>query len=70
MVSHLLYAKSQDVTHVGWQQSEEGVEGPVVREVSHNNGQQRHRSHYGSPGDVARRGGQLDQSECRSRMKK
>jgi len=59
--SHLLYAKSQYVFHVGWQQSEERVECPVVREVSHNDGQQWPWGDDGSPGDVAWWGGQLRQ---------
>lgn len=38
--SHLLYAEAQYDIHVGWEQSEERVEGPVVGEVSHNDGPQ------------------------------
>lgn len=56
---HLLYAKSQYVIHVGRQQCEERVEGPVVGEVSHDDGPQRRGRPDGSPGDLTRRGGQL-----------
>lgn len=52
-LSHLLYAESQDVVHVSRQESEERVEGPVVGEVSYDDGHQRHRGYDGSPGDVA-----------------
>lgn len=59
--SHLLNAEAQYVVHIGWQQGEESVEGPVVWEMSNDDGPQRSRCHYWSPGDVAWWGGQLEQ---------
>lgn len=57
--THLLYAEPQYVIHVGWQQGKEGVEGPVVGEVSDDDGPQGSGCHYGPPGDVPGCGGQL-----------
>lgn len=61
--THLLYAESQYVIHVGRQQGKEGVEGPVVAEVSNDDGPQRSGRHYGLPGDVMGCGGQLVHAE-------
>lgn len=61
--THLLYAESQYVIHVGWQQGKEGVESPVVGKVSNDNGPQCSGCHYGLPGDVTACGGQLVHAE-------
>lgn len=53
LTAHLLDAEAQNVAHVGGQQGEEGVKGPIVGEVSYDNGPQRSGRHYRAPGDVA-----------------
>lgn len=62
-VPHLLDAESQYITHVGWQQGQEGVEGPVEGKVSHNNGPEWSGCHYGPPGDVLCGESQLNWAE-------
>lgn len=58
--THLLNAKAQDVVHVGGQQREQCVEGPVVAEVGHHNAPQGSGCRNGPPRDVVHGGGQLE----------
>lgn len=61
--THLLNAEAQDIVHVGGQQREQRVEGPVVAEVGHHDAPQGSGSRYGPPRDVLYRGGQLENNK-------
>lgn len=58
--THLLNAEAQDVVHVGGQQREQRVKGPVVAEVGHHDAPQGSGCGNGPPRDVLHRGGQLE----------
>lgn len=64
--THLLNAEAQDVVHVGGQQREQRVEGPVVAEVGHHDAPQGFGRRDGPPGDVLHRGGQLETRKRRT----
>lgn len=50
-MTHLLDAEPKNIIHVGWQQGEQGVKGPVEGKVSHNYGPEWSGCQYGPPGD-------------------
>lgn len=59
ILTHLLNAESKYVVHVGRQQGQQGVEGPVEAKVGHNYGPERSGRHNSPPGDVVRGDRQL-----------
>lgn len=69
-MTHLLNAESKYVVHVGRQQGQQGVKGPVEGKVSHNYGPEWSRRHYGPPGDVVSGDRQLKEQKIEQSIRK